>query len=1285
MSYIINTLEIDWNIREMKKMHNVVKRLFVEKKEGFNNEAAALYNEIRDNLGIDSLESVKVVVRYDVEGISDDEMVAARDVVFSEPAVDNVYDEVYPADGNEKIITFELLPGQFDQRADSTAQCVQMLTAGKRPVVRTAKLVALKGDISEAQIKEIEKYLINPIEAQSAEIKKPKTLNILLKKADKIKTINKFIEYNEKDTEKLYEGMSLAMSMTDFLFIQEYFIKEGRNPTITEIKVLDTYWSDHCRHTTFLTELINIEFENSPETNIIKEAYKNYQFMRSVVHSEEKPICLMDMATIAMKYLKKKGMLDDLDESEEINACSIVVKTDVEGRFEDWLVMFKNETHNHPTEIEPFGGASTCLGGAIRDPLSGRAYVYQAMRITGSGDPRIPYKETINGKLSQKMITTKAAHGYSSYGNQIGLATGKVAEIYDEGYVAKRMELGAVVAAAPKANVSRGKPMPGDKVILLGGGTGRDGCGGATGSSKSHTDESLEACGAEVQKGDPTTERKIQRLFRNPEVSKLIKRCNDFGAGGVSVAIGELADGLDIYLDNVPVKYQGLDGTELAISESQERMAVVVSNDDVEIFINYAKEENLNAVVVADVTDKNRMRMFCENELIFDVERSFIDTNGVKQTASAFITAPDYDESTLTSQFDFTDFEKHISNLKYSSQKGLVERFDSTIGAGTVLMPFGGETQSTPSEGMVAKLPVIQKDFPKSYLGETSTVTMMTHGYDPEVSRWSPFHGGAYAVIESISRIVAMGGDYKKIRLTMQEYFEKLSDDPVKWGKPAASLLGAMFVQQQLCIPAIGGKDSMSGSFMDILEPSEGRHPISLDVPPTLVSFALAAGNTYHVISNHLKSRESKLVLLKPVITDDLLPDMDSMKKIFNKVHKLIVSGKVLSCSSVKAGGLAAAVFEMAIGNNIGVELESEVNDILYDKIFGAFILEVKADQWMEKIFKDIPYSIIASTTDSPHIKIRDKVMPIQDVREKYESTLGKIFPEKSEDIPGVRELSFNKRNTVIPVIKTAKPRVFIPVFPGTNCEYDVAKKFEIAGGIPTLQVIRNLSGSEIEESTLTMAKNIRESQIVMIPGGFSAGDEPWGSGKFIAAAFRNPKVAEEVMKLLEDRYGLILGICNGFQALIKLGLLPYGKIKDINENDPTLTYNSIGRHVSRYVNTRVSSVLSPWLKNVNVGDIHMVPVSCGEGRFVANDAVMDELIQKGQIAFQYTDQCDNPTGLSGYNPTGSMMAVEGITSPDGRILGKMGHAERTGRDVAINITGNKDQKIFESGIEYFK
>ena len=1237
----------------------MVKRIFVEKKYGFNIEANALKKDLVENLNVSGLKDLKIVFRYDVEGISDAVFENAKHTIFSEPTVDLEFEEEYPLTSIQKVFAVELLPGQYDQRADSASQCIQMLTGGDTATVRASKLIVLEGEIPDEVFDSIKSYVINPIDSREANLTKPKSLVMEIEVPPDVEVIDGFISCNESELSKLHSDLALAMSEADLTFTQSYFANsEKRDPTITEVKMLDTYWSDHCRHTTFLTNIEKFEIEDSPYLEPVKEAFQLYLKLREDVHKQKisnKPVCLMDMATISMKHLRKIGKLEDLDVSDEINACSIVVNANIDGKTEEWLVMFKNETHNHPTEIEPFGGAATCLGGAIRDPLSGRSYVYQAMRVTGSGDPRKKLKDTIPGKLPQRKISTVAASGYSSYGNQIGLATGKVAEIYDEGYVAKRMEIGAVVGAAPKENVIRETPKQGDVIILLGGRTGRDGCGGATGSSKEHDEESLANCGAEVQKGNPPTERKIQRLFRNPKVSKMIKRCNDFGAGGISVAIGELADSLEINLDLVPKKYEGLDGTELAISESQERMAVVVEKEDVSKFIAEALTENLEATAVAVVSNDNRLKMFWRGIQIVNLSRDFINTNGVAQSTDVRILAPK-DIAMVKKVVDVkSKWLETLSDLNVCSQKGLGEKFDSTIGAGSVILPFGGRTQMTPSEGMVSKLPLIK--------GETDTVTFMSYGFNSEIAKWSPFHGAVYAVVESVSRLVAMGADYRKIRLTLQEYFERLSKNSEKWGKPAAALLGAIWIQEKLEIAAIGGKDSMSGTFKE------------LDVPPTLVSFALAPGVISQVRTNHLKKTGTKLIMLKPTYTSEELPDADSLKKVLMTVYNT----NALSVGSVKSGGIAALISEMAFGNMIGVSLTEDIMDELFSEKPGTFLLEVESG-----VIPDGAV-LVGETNNSGMITIGNISLNLDECCKVWTEPLESIFPTKAAE-PEMEAVSvnFSKRNVTIPRFKLARPRVFIPAFPGTNCEVDSARRFEIAGAIPEVLVIKNLTGNDVGESIKKMAEAIKRSQMIMFPGGFSAGDEPEGSGKFIATAFRNPKIAEAVMDLLQNRDGLVLGICNGFQALIKLGLLPFGEIRVIDENCPTLTHNNIGRHVSCYVNTRVASVLSPWLKNCEVGQIHTVPVSHGEGRFVANKDTIEALVSNGQIAFQYVDDNGKPSNSTAFNPNGSMMAIEGITSLDGRVLGKMAHSERIGNGVAINIYGEKDQKIFESGVEYF-
>jgi len=1263
-------------------MNTKVRRIFVEKKEGFDVEAKGLFKDLRTNLGIAGLKSLRIINRYDVSGISDSEYEAARCVIFSEPPVDNVYDETIDLDANEMVFAIEYLPGQYDQRADSAAQCIQMLTLGEKPLCRVAKLIALKGEVSSEEFIKIKNYCINPVESHEALMEKPLNLDVDVTYPDDVKIIDGFIDLEEIQLAEMVRELGLAMSSEDLAFCRDYFKNtEKRDPSMTEIRLIDTYWSDHCRHTTFLTSIEDVAFDDGPYTGIIKSAYEAYLKSREYVYEgRKKEICLMDLATIAMKELKKKGVLDDLDLSEEINACSIAVNARVDGRDEEWLVMFKNETHNHPTEIEPFGGAATCLGGAIRDPLSGRSYVYQAMRVTGSGDPRTKVRDTIPGKLPQRKITTGAAAGYSSYGNQIGLATGQVAEIYDEGYVAKRMEIGAVIGAAPKANIVREAPAAGDIIILLGGRTGRDGCGGATGSSKEHTEESLLTCGAEVQKGNPPTERKIQRLFRNSMVSRMIKRCNDFGAGGVSVAIGELADGLEINLDRVPKKYEGLDGTELAISESQERMAVVVSSENEAAFIAAAREENLEATAVAVVTREKRLKMTWRGKKTVDISREFLDTNGVRQITKVKVSSPVKESSYFNSipsvlTDDAADLKTawlcNLHRLNVCSQKGLVERFDSTIGAGTVLMPFGGKHQLSPAEGMAAKLPVLN--------GDTTTGTLMSFGYNPEISKWSPFHGAMYSIIEAVAKITAMGGDYKRIRLTLQEYFEKLGKDTYKWGKPLSALLGAYYAQIRLGIPAIGGKDSMSGTFKD------------LTVPPTLVAFAVDTIDVGKVISTEFKKAGSQVVLITLDRDEKDIPDFEQLESNYTRIYELAAEGKILAAHSVRLGGIAEAISKMCFGNYIGFEFAGSITAIeLFSPDYGSIVLEVGEGEDCTKLLGNIKYRLIGHTLKNSIITVNDEVIEIEAALKKWQEPVERIFPTKTDDSEGKPEnhaymkKAGNAVSHVYSSIKTAKPRVFIPVFPGTNCEYDSAKAFERAGAIADVLVVRNLTPSDIEETIAAMKHRISQSQIIMLPGGFSAGDEPDGSGKFIATAFRNPYIKDAVMDLLKNRDGLMLGICNGFQALIKLGLVPYGDIRDMNEQSPTLTFNSIGRHASCMVYTRIASNISPWFNNVSTGDIHTIAISHGEGRFVAGAADYESLVKNGQIATQYVDMDGKASSDIRYNPNGSMYAIEGITSPDGRVLGKMGHSERIGSNVAGNVPGNKDQKLFEAGVGYF-
>lgn len=1258
-------------------------RVFVEKKPNYNVESEKLLEDLNVNLGILGLHSLRIISRYDISGISETEYNNSRNTILSEPTVDYVYDEELEINENQRVFAIEYLPGQYDQRADSAAQCIQMLTQSERPEVATAKVIMLQGEISEDEFQRIKEYCINSIDSREASIKKPENLHVEVKQAEDVKILDGFIYMDDNKLQCFMEEQGLAMNFEDLKFCVLYFRDiEKRNPTITEIKVIDTYWSDHCRHTTFNTNIKNINIEEGKFSTPIKKAYEDYLKVRSRVYEEKpKDLCLMDLAVIGMKELRKNGKLADLDVSEEINACSIVVDADINNKTEKWLIMFKNETHNHPTEIEPFGGAATCLGGAIRDPLSGRSYVYQAMRVTGSGDPRTKVEDTIKGKLPQRKITLEAAHGYSSYGNQIGLATGQVSEIYDEGYTAKRMEVGAVIAAAPYKNVVREVPAPKDLIILLGGRTGRDGCGGATGSSKAHKEDSILVSGAEVQKGNPITERKIQRLFRNPEVTIMIKRCNDFGAGGVSVAIGELAEGLSIDLDKVPKKYEGLDGTELAISESQERMAVVVDKKNVKAFITYAENENLEAIVVAEVTEEKRLTMQWKGKTIVDLSREFLDTNGVKQNIDVKVASAadeNYFEALLKQKLENEKSIKElwISNLRdlnVCSQKGLAQRFDSTIGAGTVIMPFGGKYQSTPSEAMVAKLPVLS--------GDTTTGTIMTYGYNPKLSTWSPFHGAMYAVIESVAKVVAAGGNYKKIRLTFQEYFERLGKDPYKWGKPFSALLGALYAQREFEIAAIGGKDSMSGTFNE------------LNVPPTLVSFAVDVVDVNKVISPEFKKTNSVVVLVSAKRGEDGIPDLQELKANYELINKMINSEKILSAHTIRQGGLVEAISKMCFGNKIGFKFALNISkETLFDANYGSIALEIDENTEISEYFQGANNKIIGYTQDSSVIEVHGVEINIEEALKAFEEPLEKVFATKIKNSEAKEQIiqcdekkKINIDSLKSSTIKIAKPRIFIPVFPGTNCEYDSAKAFEKAGGIVETLVIKNLTPRHIEESIENIVRCISKSQIVMLPGGFSAGDEPDGSGKFIATAFRNSRVQEALNDLLKNRDGLMLGICNGFQALIKLGLVPFGEIGEINENSPTLTYNEIGRHVSSMVQTKVVSNLSPWLSNLKIGDTHTIPVSHGEGRFVASEEVIKKLFDRGQVATQYVDFNGNPSCDINFNPNGSMHAIEGITSEDGRVFGKMGHSERVGANIAKNIFGEKDQKIFEAGVNYYK
>ncbi len=1247
-----------------------VYRVFVEKKKGNDIEAGQTLDDLRENVGITALEDLRIINRYDAQGLSEEEFKVAVNTILSEPNLDNVYYELSIPDGWRYFAT-EYLPGQYDQRADSAAQCIQLLTAGERPDVLSAKIIAVKGNITDGEFEKIKSYIINPVESRVASLDMPDSLDMRSDIPADIVRISGFIKMNDKEIAEYHTSMGFAMSVADLCWVRDYFKNnENRDPSLTELKVIDTYWSDHCRHTTFATELDDIKINDSKYSKAIGDALEKYfEVRREVYGDRDKIVCLMDMACIGTKVLKKRGYVDNLDESDEINACSIQVPVIVDGKEEQWLVQFKNETHNHPTEIEPFGGAATCLGGAIRDPLSGRAYVYQAMRVTGAGDPTVPFEETLDAKLPQSKITTGAAAGYSSYGNQIGLATGQVTELYDEGYVAKRMEIGAVIGASPKENVIRECPQDGDVIVLLGGRTGRDGCGGATGSSKAHNSSSIETCGAEVQKGNPPTERKIQRLFRKAEVAKMIKRCNDFGAGGVSVAIGELADGLKIDLDKVPKKYDGLDGTELAISESQERMAVVLDKADVDKFIKLSNEENLEATPVAVVTSDNRLEMTWRGDKIVSLSRDFLNTNGVTQHAKVEIAAVD-DTRNYTKQvpecFAKLDnahaLKANLARLEVCSQKGLVERFDSSIGAATVLMPYAGKYQLTPEEAMVAKIPLLE--------GETDTATVMAYGFIPKLSRWSPFHSAAFAVSESLAKLAAVGCDPSKARLTFQEYFERLNDVPSRWGKPTAALLGALMAQLGYKCPSIGGKDSMSGSFND------------LDVPPTLVSFAVGMSEASKTVSSQFKRTGSKVMLLPlPVDESTGLPDFETAMELMVKVYKGIRNGRILSASVVKEGGAAACVCKMAFGNKFGFTFAQNLDkETLFAAKEASFVVELAEENSFDGI-------TLGTTNDNGIFIIDGVVQTVDELIGAWTGKLEKIFATDSGkkanmpyDVPLYKE-----RSIFVAKNKFAKPKVFIPAFPGTNCEIDTARAFEKAGAELSVLVVNNLSSAAINETIDKMVQEIETSQIIMIPGGFSGGDEPEGSGKFIATTFRNPRVKEAVTKLLNCRDGLMLGICNGFQALIKLGLVPYGEIREIKETDPTLTFNTIGRHISSMAYTRVTSVKSPWLNSVNAGEMFAIPISHGEGRFVANNDVMKKLIENGQIATQYVNPDGEPVSDMPFNPNGSVCAVEGITSPDGRVFGKMGHCERKGNNLYSNVPFEKDMKIFESGVNYFK
>ena len=1250
---------------------NSVKRVYVEKKQEFAVQAKELKQELKSYLGIQTVENVRVLIRYDIENISDATFETACNGIFSEPPVDILYKEEFEVKEGSRIFSVEYLPGQFDQRADSAVQCVQFIKEDEMPVIKSATTYVIEGAITDEEFAAIKAHCINPVDSRETGMEKPETLITQFEEPEDVKIFDGFKDMEEDKLKELYDSLGLAMTFKDFLHIQNYFKgEEKRDPSMTEIRVLDTYWSDHCRHTTFSTELKEVSFGEGDYKEPIVNAYKHYLNTHSEIFAgrEDKFVCLMDLALMAMRKLKREGKLEDQEESDEINACSIVVPVVVDGVEEEWLVNFKNETHNHPTEIEPFGGAATCLGGAIRDPLSGRTYVYQAMRVTGAADPTVSVKETMKGKLPQKKLVTGAAHGYSSYGNQIGLATGAVKEIYHQDYVAKRMEIGAVLGAAPRRAVIRETSDPGDIIILLGGRTGRDGCGGATGSSKVHTEESIETCGAEVQKGNPPTERKIQRLFRREEVSKLIKKCNDFGAGGVSVAIGELADGLQVNLDKVPKKYAGLDGTEIAISESQERMAVVVDPRDVEQFLAYAKEENLEAVEVAVVTETPRLVLSWRGKEIVNISRAFLNTNGAHQETTVAVDIPNREDSILVKE-DVDDVkEKWLDTLKdlnVCSQKGLVEMFDGSIGAGSVFMPHGGKYQMTETQAMVAKLPVLT--------GKCDTVTMMSYGFDPYLSSWSPYHGAVYAVLESVAKIVANGGDYSKIRLTFQEYFRRMTEDPSRWSQPFAALLGAYDVQLGLGLPSIGGKDSMSGTFQDI------------DVPPTLVSFAVDVAEQKDIITPELKKAGNKLVWLRVEKDQYDLPVYAQVMDQYGKFREDIQNGNIVSAYVLDRHGIAAAVSKMAFGNGMGVKIESNVDKRdLFAPAFADIIAEVAAEKVSELA---ITYTVIGEVTDKAAFEYGDVTIELKEAVDTWKAPLEKVFPTVSgqTEAKAVKEQLFNTDSIHICSHKIGQPTVFIPVFPGTNCEYDSAKAFERAGAKVITKVFKNLDAADIRDSVAEFEKAIAQAQMIMFPGGFSAGDEPDGSAKFFATAFQNAKLKEAVEKLLNERDGLALGICNGFQALIKLGLVPYGKVCGQTAASPTLTYNTIGRHISKMVYTKVVTNKSPWLQGAELGGVYTNPASHGEGRFVASEEVLNELFANGQVATQYCDLNGTITMDEEWNPNGSYRAIEGITSPDGRVLGKMAHSERRGDSVAINIYGEQDLQIFESGVKYFK
>ena len=1247
-----------------------VKRVFVEKKKPYAVKAKELYDEITGYLGIKTITDVRELIRYDIENLSDQTYEKSLTTVFSEPPVDNVYEMQFEHKEDDFIFSVEFLPGQFDQRADSAEQCVKFFNENEVPVIKTAVTYVISGKLTDNEKTKIKELCINPVDSREASSELPKTLVTEFKVPDDVIIFEGFKDMQEDKLLELYNSLGLAMTFKDFKFIQEYFHnEEKRNPSMTEIRVLDTYWSDHCRHTTFATELKEVNFKDGFYKEPMQASYNKYLADRKELYKDRKDkfVCLMDLALLAMKKLKAEGKLNDQEESDEINACSIVVPVEIDGKTEEWLVNFKNETHNHPTEIEPFGGAATCLGGAIRDPLSGRTYVYQAMRITGAADPTVPISETLHGKLPQRKLVTGAAQGYSSYGNQIGLATGYVKELYHPDYVAKRMEIGAVIAAAPRSAVKRENSDPGDIIVLLGGRTGRDGCGGATGSSKVHTEQSLESCGAEVQKGNAPTERKMQRLFRRPEVTKLVKKCNDFGAGGVSVAIGELADGLRVSLDKVPKKYEGLDGTELSISESQERMAVVLDPKDVKQFLEYAKEENLEAVEVAVVTEEPRLVLEWRGKDIVNISRAFLDTNGAHQETSVLVDIPDESDNYLKGE-KVSDVKAKwldtLSDLNECSQKGLVERFDASIGAGSVYMPYGGKYQLTETQSMVAKLPVLK--------GKCDTVTMMSYGFDPYLSKWSPYHGAMYAVTDSVAKIVAAGGDFNKIRFTFQEYFRRMTQDPERWSQPVSALLGAYEAQLGFGLPSIGGKDSMSGTFEDI------------DVPPTLCSFAIDVAKEGDIITPELKKAGNVLVRFDIERDKYDLPVFEQIKKLYDGIHKLIADKVIVSAYVLDGKGLVPAVCKMAFGNKLGFELSSDINeDTLFAPAYGCIVAEVPQERVADI---DLDYAKVGEVKDNAKFVYKDVVITVDEALKVWEDKLEDVFPTKAvKETTPIETKLYNTENVYVCKNKLAKPTVFIPVFPGTNCEYDSTKAFERAGADVIVKVFKNLDAQGIRESVDEFENAINKSQIIMFPGGFSAGDEPDGSAKFFATAFRNAKMKEAVEKLLNERDGLALGICNGFQALIKLGLVPNGKITGQDSNSPTLTFNTINRHISKMVYTKVVTNKSPWLAGAELGSVYCNPASHGEGRFVAPKECIDKLFENGQVATQYCDPEGNISMDEEWNVNGSYMAIEGITSPDGRCLGKMAHSERRGDGVAINIYGEQDLKIFESGVKYFK